>query len=156
MSGLFKGDKEFQGATKEIDRAINTFTVAIVDLGNIVGIELVKQTNKIQNCVEDLFLRFGGFVDNFENHLRNIENGVIRDTIVVVGEDESLNPLAAPFYGVPYDRNSEFVGREKLLTSLFDTLNHNLECYTKRVSLFGLGGVGDMKHIVQDCIVVEQ
>jgi len=141
ISGLFKGDSEFQKATREIDRAIAAFTAAIVDLGSVCGIELVKQTSKIQDSICDLSLRFEEFVVNFENHLR-ISDDMKHDAKTVVRQVETGNTLShTEYYGVPFDRNSEFVGRKSILASLFDQLNDTTNS-TKRVALFGLGGIG--------------
>jgi tetratricopeptide (TPR) repeat protein len=141
ISGLLNGDREFQKATKEIDRAIAAFTAAMVDLGSVCGVELVKKTTIIQDSICDLSLRFGEFVVNFENHLRICED-TEHDAKTLIRQVETGNALSqTEYYGVPFDRNSEFVGRKTILDSLFGRLNNTTNA-TKRVALFGLGGVG--------------
>jgi hypothetical protein len=141
ISTLFKGDRKFRAATREVDRAVNAFTAAIVDLGSTLGIELIKKTSKIQESIDDLSLRFRDFVINFENHLRmvgrsqNVAEAVVRGT-------ENSEVSVTEYYCMPFSRNLEFVGREEILASLFNELNHSSHCCTNRVALFGLGGVG--------------
>ena len=46
-----------------------------------------------------------------------------------------------PFFLVPYFQNPNFVGQEKILHRLRETLNPSIESYNQ-VALYGLGGVG--------------
>ncbi|KAK4174671.1 kinase subdomain-containing protein [Triangularia setosa] len=83
------------------------------------------------------------FVDNFIKAIHEGEDGESSQTVAKATElspmQNDADSVAGPWCHIPFQRNIRFVGRERTLSTIMDKLFIQ---GTKKVALFGLGGVG--------------
>ena len=135
MHNIFKGNEAFNNAIAKVNAGIDSYTSAVVDLGYVLGIQLIAQTRDIQTSVNDLTTQFGTLKASVDNHTRIVETALNANTASEVQSREA--------FLVPYAKNPLFTGRESYLEQIRIKLLEKLpKKYNHRVAIHGLGGIG--------------
>lgn len=135
MHNIFKGNEAFDNAVAKVNAGIDSYTSAVVDLGYVLGVQLIAQTRDIQTSVNDLSTQFGTLKASIENHSGIVEAALRANPVSEVQPREA--------FLVPYAQNPLFTGRQSYLKKIRIGLLERLpKKYNHRLAIHGLGGIG--------------
>lgn len=73
FSSLSRANTQFRDAKFRLDKSIEMYTAAVVDLGCMLGMQLITRAQNIQMSVDELSTRMEKLMSEFEDHTKLVQ-----------------------------------------------------------------------------------